>query len=509
MEEDDGSDTGADLAKEIPSPSAEPQSPGKRAEFAAELERVRNQAANAETTKRIGVGRIDAERKERLREELVSLKAKFILPYACERPAKEGSIAGPSKKAELVVWPLHGSLVIDLPESMWSEALQPIRCTLEDVKKNTSKWVEDSMPLEFLTSRRFQDDAALNNVRATLKETNVAKLIGLLSHLLHWLAMMPVRKTGPHLSENALQSMFVAVHEYWAQYEKLYRDSKWGVSFVLPCIVLTLKTGIERIFEISYPNVMSHEGLRQLIIDRINTLLMRLFDPDSAYSRFGKFDGEGKAILLSKKLDAIMTSEGNTHNKRFQSRIHRSTPLVRAVVGFLGSEGQYGDIAETKTRVMFMKGGESASSTVHPPSDRSQQAALYKAVRSRISFKDKPLASVSGEPRLPLSARQPQGSKHRDTQSSGARSARATTVSGVANTVTSGTAATLPDATLSMASSATSGLGALASTSIGVPAWSGATTTVSEETAAVGTNSKLQEKLPALPRPARKPPVRV
>mmetsp|Transcript_84196 Transcript_84196/g.132977 ORF Transcript_84196/g.132977 Transcript_84196/m.132977 type:complete len:637 (-) Transcript_84196:72-1982(-) len=507
MEEDDGSSCTADMSNEIPSPSAEIQSPvGRRAEFAAELERVRIGAANVEATKRIGAGRIDAEKKERLLEELASLKAKFILPYACERTPKEGSVSGASKKAELVAWPMNGPLVIDMPESMWHEALQPIRCTLEDVRKNTGKWIEDSMPLEFLTSRRFKDDVALNNVRATLKEANVARLIGLLAHLLHWLALMPVRKTGAQLSEQALQSMFVAIHEHWSQYEKLYRDSKWGVSFVLPCIVLTLKTGIERIFEISYPNVMSQEGLRQLVIDRINTLLMRLFDPDSAYSRFGKFDGEGKAILLSKKLDAMMKSAGSSHCKRLQARMHRSTPLVRAVIGFLGSEGQHGDIADTRTRMMLMQSDSSPSSVVHPPQDKAQQAALYKAVRNRIPFQDKSFITITGESRLPLSARQSQAIRKRDTQIGGPRSARATAISGGgAQTVASGTGGTLQDTTISIASSTTSGVGGLTSMSMGQTAWSGAVTTVGDEPVAMGT--KLREKLPVLPRPTRKLPV--
>ena len=37
--------------------------------------------------------RLYAERKERVTQELISLKTKFIVPFACERPAKEGSYA--------------------------------------------------------------------------------------------------------------------------------------------------------------------------------------------------------------------------------------------------------------------------------------------------------------------------------------------------------------------------------------------------------------------------------
>merc|ERR1719506_3541268 len=117
------------------------------------------------------------------------------------------------------------------------------------------------MPLELLTSRK--DDSLLKQVRATLKAVRVAKLTRLLAHLLHWVALMPLREDGPQISESALQSLFVGIHEVWSQCEKLYRDTKTGVSFVLPCLMLTVKRGIERCFEISYPNLMSHESIRQ------------------------------------------------------------------------------------------------------------------------------------------------------------------------------------------------------------------------------------------------------
>lgn len=76
--------------------------------------------------------------------------------------------------------------------------------------------MDDSIPLEFLTSRR--DDVALADVRRTLKDPDIGKLIGLLAHLLQWTALMPLRKDGPQLSEAALQALFVSVHEIWFRF---------------------------------------------------------------------------------------------------------------------------------------------------------------------------------------------------------------------------------------------------------------------------------------------------
>lgn len=392
-------------------------------ELAAELERVRNGGPG---TPRICKGlsaanfsRLDTERTERMQQELVSLKAKFVFPFACERPAREGSLSGPSRKAELVLWPMEGPLHIDAPTEMWEEVLQPIRITFEDVQRNTAKWVEETMPLEFLTSRK--DEALQEEVRGMLKEPDVARLIGLLGHLLQWVALMPARADGPQISDSALQSLFVAIHKHWSQFEKIYRDSKAGVSFALPCLMLTLKRGIDRSFEISYPTLMSNESLRQNVIDRINTLLMRFFDPDCMYTRFGKFDGEGKAILLSKKLEALMAREGTSHVKRLHGRMHRSTPLVRAVLGLIGTGNGTGLVSDTKTRVMMLHndlgGTVPSGSVVKPPRDVERQAALFEAAMDRLPFQGQHEGA-------PASARQPPGAKRREAKPRSPRSSR-------------------------------------------------------------------------------------
>jgi hypothetical protein len=456
---------------------------GARVELAAELEQFRIGGAEKHSELLGGKGiraansRNDAERMGRMKEELDELKAKFILPFACERPAKQGSLDGPSRRSELVVWPMQGPLDIDAPQEMWDEVLQPIRISLEDVKKNNMKWVDEQLPLEFLSSRTAGDlweevpmfNAAaqttqtpllgtpkaqqtlpkapqcpnghpmkkftlqqdeflcgqcgnkcrcgavffgckqcsfdkcrycvrvLDKVRLVMKDDEVARLIGLLGHLLHWLALMPIRKEGPHLSESALQSLFVAIHETWSQFEKLYRDTKIGVSFVLPCLMLTVKRGIERCFEISYPTLMSNELLQQQTIDRINILFMRLFDPDSTYARCAKFDGEGKAIMLSKKLDVMMDKRGGTNVKRLHGKMHRSTPLVRAVLGLASTSEGRGTVADVKTRVMMQHAdgavGLTAASLVEPPKDQERQSALLKAAMTRLSDRMQPASA--------------------------------------------------------------------------------------------------------------------
>lgn len=361
-----------------------------RSEFAAELERVRQQAGTSHTNKEKEAS-IDEEARDRLKRELAALKAKFILPFACERSSGRG------KRADVVPWTADGPLSIKAPVEMWGEVLVPISVSFEDVQRNTAKFVDEALPLEMLTSR--EEPAVLEAVREVLRDADVSRLTGLLAHLLHWITLMPLRKEGPQLSESALQSLYVAVYELWSRYEKHWRSVRVGVTLVLPCLMLTIKRGIERCFELSFPTLTANDSLRQQLVDCINSLLMRLFDPDGTYSRFGKFDGTGKAINLSKRLDAMLASQeaegsggvgaGTNKGKRLAGRTQRSTPLVRAVLGLRGDTiAAAGDARGA--RLVPQQGDPNApakhGSVVEPPKDQGRRQALLRAALDRLAI---------------------------------------------------------------------------------------------------------------------------
>merc|ERR1719253_2308960 len=125
---------------------------------------------------------------------------------------------------------------------------------------------------------------------------------------------------------------------------------------------------------------MAHQRLRGEITVNINVLLMRLFDPDCMYTRFGKLDGTGKAIALWRQIDLLTSAGGLTKAKRLFKRTHHATPLVRAVLlnsgdgsmeeegmqtppssvlgspagGSLGSDAPR--VADPRTRAMLLQG---------------------------------------------------------------------------------------------------------------------------------------------------------
>mmetsp|Transcript_96552 Transcript_96552/g.216212 ORF Transcript_96552/g.216212 Transcript_96552/m.216212 type:complete len:614 (-) Transcript_96552:60-1901(-) len=327
----------------------------------------------------------DRDRHEHLKDTLATLKAKFILPFACEQPIQLGGT-----RLELRPWPAEGSLDLEVPDTLRAEVIKPIGMEMEDLRKSLTNWVCESMPLELLTSRR-NEDQLLADVRELLAEPEVSHLAGLLAHLLYWLALGCNRRAGEtKISGKALRALCATVHGHWAHLEGFYRDSPLGVNLVLPCLMLTLKYSLERCFEVQYPDFMADERLHQKLVDRINTLLMRLFDPDNMYARFGKFDGTGKGISLQRKLDLMASAQGHCRVQRLHGRMNRATPLVRSLVtqGFEADPAYHaGDAA---TRAMLSRGGLGGpahmGSLAAPPAEEEWRTNLLRAAMARLAI---------------------------------------------------------------------------------------------------------------------------
>jgi len=265
-------------------------------------------------------------------------------------------------------------LDLEVPPPMKAEVSLPIMLTLEDVQRNTTKWVTDCLPLRLLSSKATEEE--LEDVNSSLLDTEVFQLIGLLAHLLYWLTLGVNRPSGEQcLTEEARSSLFAAAHELWCRFELDHRDTATGVSFALPVLLLTIKRGVERCFEVQYPTLVASTLLRQELIDRINSLTMQLFDPDGTYARLGKFDGTGKAIALSKNLE-MMTSARNKKAKRLRDLTQRSTPLVRAVAG----------------------GAPPPGALARPSRDASGHNVLMKAAMVRLQMAPRGAASASTQP---------------------------------------------------------------------------------------------------------------
>jgi len=345
--------------------------------FADAMERMRSDLFSAG-----GPPRHKPDDREGFDHELNMLKLKFIFPFACERPV------GVSKKLEVVPWSVDGPLDIKVSNSLRAEIHNPINVEPVDLKRNLDKWIDTDLPVELLMSRN--DSGICSEIRSFLKQPEVVQLTGLLVHLAYWVMFGSTRQQGQkRLSHHARQSLFVAVHELWSNFEKYHRNNPVGVNHKLPCLMLVIKHGIERCFEVQYPHVLADAATNQQLIDNINALLMRLFDPDCVYAGFGIFDGTLKARRLRRKLDRMLSMSGHSPIVRLRGQMHRSTQLVQSVLG-CGEVAPADSSCDARTRALLVKsnlgGTATVSSVVQPPGDNQRKCDLLKAAMHRLAL---------------------------------------------------------------------------------------------------------------------------
>lgn len=338
---------------------------------------------------------LDSDQRLRFRQELEMLKSKYILPFACERPLQEGS-----KRTQLVPWEPEGPLDMQLQGDAAEQVAEPLAVEIEQIQVQIKAWVQNQLPMELLSFRGRQEPQQLLYLRETLWEHEVCQLIGLLAHLLYWLAFGCCRQAElPRLSQHALQGLVAASHEIWVRLERKHKNTKLGISLAMPCLLLTLKYGIEVCFESQYPSLFGEKTgewcMRQALIERINSLLMRLFDPDCTLARFGRLDATDNPFNLYKKLDllASASSPNRTRLKQLQGRANRATPLVRAALQ-AGQEGRGGIGTEhPKTRNLLgnseLGGCAPLGSVVTPPRDDRYRDKLLKAAHTRVGVPEK------------------------------------------------------------------------------------------------------------------------
>lgn len=377
----------ADVAKQMEQLVSE----GADADLQREFEKVRSKGTGTDV-KGAPVDELGEERRKRRERELELLKQKFILPFCCEHPAAEGG------GTVLTSWHaphLQGELKQDVPDLLRQEVLQPINVTLDDIRKELSKFVQEYLPLELLTARR-QEKQFFEELRGELGSTRIVRLAGLISHFLYWNTFGYLHKER-QLPETSKQSLFLTIHELWTSMEAGHKENPLGVSYIIPVSMLTLKWTVERCCAIQYPKFMADNGLTQQLIDRINVLFMRLFDPDCRFARFGAFDGTLKAIKLSRKLGLIQSQNGQSVTQRSLHKQNRATPLVRSVMAD-------GGCIDPKTRALFGRNTKVSKPTAQeakgpaPPSpvaarppqqeqkmDEWKRVKLFRVALSRLS----------------------------------------------------------------------------------------------------------------------------
>lgn len=323
----------------------------------AELEAVRERARQGEDAVE-SVGDDELRRLEHLEameRELAALKRRFILPFACERPASRG-------KVEIVPWQsaeLRGELCLELPKDHRDEALSPISLTIEAIQAELKEYADHGLPLPLLTHR--PEIAGCGAVRRVLASERAARLVGLLAHLTYWTVLGHLHPQERRLPEPSKQSLVLTLQEVWATLRRPLTESPAGVSFVLPAVLLAVKRGVGRAFEVQYPKALADLAVASQLAFFINIIVMRLFDPDCTYARFAATSSDPGAIRLERRLGVVEAARGLGASRRVASRLNRATPVVHSLLG-----EEFGcRPGDARTRAMLQK--SASDSAMHGP----------------------------------------------------------------------------------------------------------------------------------------------
>lgn len=318
-----------------------------------ELERVRKQA------RRRGVGpssTLDGQAKggpqlmlgALTEKRLQELKRKFLLPFASQRQV--------NGKLVVVPWMPRPPVGLKVPEGHLRQARVPVKASVEDIKKASTRLVKGQLPLELLT--RQPNPVLLASVRAQMQSTDMVRLVGLLSHWLYWNILDHVHPPERRLQPGKMQALVISIQEAWAAAILTFLETPAGVAFAIPALLVTAKMLIEVIFRAQYEDVLRAENNSLQLIEEINMMCMSLLDTDCTFAHFAALDALSEGTKLWRKLQALLQRKQGAV-ARTEARTCRTSALLRRAL-----VGQHAAPADSRTRRFLAK---SASDTESGP----------------------------------------------------------------------------------------------------------------------------------------------
>mmetsp|Transcript_47913 Transcript_47913/g.111778 ORF Transcript_47913/g.111778 Transcript_47913/m.111778 type:complete len:777 (-) Transcript_47913:35-2365(-) len=366
----------------------------------------------------------DDGRETLLALELSELKKKFILPFAALRPPQEVPPAVQAQQGwlqplaveELVPFQLlqpESAPLHVLPELL-QEAVTPITAVEDDTNEQMNRYVEERLPLHLLTTHR--EGNLLAAIGEAVDHPEITRFCGLFAHLVYWEVLGHTRGARKILPESARKSLLHSIYQIWATLTMLQRE--WSESaghavsgLILPVLVLVMKTCIEERFVAQYGKLFADNGRRRHLVEQINVLFMRHFDPDGTMAVFPCLDRDSQAAALWRKYERLLESGGLGRSVRSKRRIRRTTPVTRAILQERGEENLdartralLGTHAETfaspahyEGRVHFASLGAVTSASVGPRTSAEDGIAVEKENSSRPPIPSEPKAALKRE----------------------------------------------------------------------------------------------------------------
>jgi len=248
----------------------------------------------------------------RLRE----LKRKFLLPFASQR-----NVNG---KLVITPWLQRPPAELEVSEHLHRQARNPLKASVDDIKKVCVRLVKGQLPLELLT--RQPKPALLESVRAQIQSQEMVRLAGLLSHWLYWHLL-------GYLHPQEKRLLVISIQEIWAALILPFQETPSGVGFAIPALLLTAKMLVEDNFRSQYEDVFRVESAQLHLIEEINLMCMSLLDVDCTFAHFAALDALSEGTRLWRKLQALLERKQGSVARSQAKTCRTSALLRRALVG--------------------------------------------------------------------------------------------------------------------------------------------------------------------------------
>lgn len=185
---------------------------------------------------------------------------------------------------------------ITVPSLIIKEVLQPLTVSLETIMEDL-KYISSHFPLEDfqVAIESQQKTIALEAALQSACSEKSARLLGLLAHFCYFTVFGHIQNVplSPQIQHQLFTQIILLFHEN----EEMAKGGRLVLN--LPMLLLILRLEIEGIFKMTYPKFFETKSHSDVALQKIQTVITTLLDPDYYYSRLSFLESGLDAVSLS------------------------------------------------------------------------------------------------------------------------------------------------------------------------------------------------------------------
>lgn len=239
---------------------------------------------------------------------------------------------------------------ITVPSAMIKEVLQPITVRLEAVMEDL-RYISAHFPLEDfqVAIESQQKTIALEAALQTACSEKSARLLGLLAHFCYFTVFGHIQNVplSPQIQHQLFTQIILLFHEN----ENMAKGGRLVLN--LPMLLLILRIEIEGVFKLTYPRFFEGKTQGEVALQKIQSVLTTLLDPDYYYSRLSFLESGLDAVSLAAQASKQMKGKYYSISALVKSLFpNPSHPRTRALLARKDAlEGRLDNLVKTGAQI--------------------------------------------------------------------------------------------------------------------------------------------------------------